>query len=326
MGKQNIKVNIEKHREALEKMALDIWAKPEAGFREFNATKVQQDYLRNMGAKITSPVDVVETAFIAEYGSGKPIIGILGEFDALPGLSQKAGLTVQEPLEEGAYGHACGHNLLGAAGVLAFAALMDTMKEDNIPGTLRFYACPAEENLSGKSYMARAGVFNDLDCCLTYHPSNQDAVSGGSCNAYTLMEFYFKGIPAHAGGAPWLGRSALDAVELMNVGCNYLREHIIDGGRMHYIIIDGGMAPNIVPATAAVRYSVRAPKVEQMQDIVRRLILCAEGAAHMTETTMTYSVKSVMHNMMPNYAMNEVMFDNLCQATPAEYTLSLIHI
>ena len=151
MGKQNIKVNIEKHREALEKMALDIWAKPEAGFREFNATKVQQDYLRNMGAKITSPVDVVETAFIAEYGSGKPIIGILGEFDALPGLSQKAGLTVQEPLEEGAYGHACGHNLLGAAGVLAFAALMDTMKEDNIPGTLRFYACPAEENLSGKS-------------------------------------------------------------------------------------------------------------------------------------------------------------------------------
>ena len=178
MGKQNIKVNIEKHREALEKMALDIWAKPEAGFREFNATKLQQDYLKNMGAKITSPVDVVETAFIAEYGSGKPIIGILGEFDALPGLSQKAGLTVQDPLEPGAYGHACGHNLLGTAGVLAFAALMDTMKEDNIPGTLRFYACPAEENLSGKSYMARAGVFNDLDCCLTYHPSNQDAVSG----------------------------------------------------------------------------------------------------------------------------------------------------
>ena len=151
MGKQNIKANIAKHREALEKMALDIWAKPEAGFREFNATKLQQDYLKNMGAKITSPVDVVETAFIAEYGSGKPIIGILGEFDALPGLSQKAGLTVQDPLEPGAYGHACGHNLLGTAGVLAFAALMDTMKEENLPGTLRFYACPAEENLSGKS-------------------------------------------------------------------------------------------------------------------------------------------------------------------------------
>ena len=233
MGKQNIKANIAKHREALEKMALDIWAKPEAGFREFNATKLQQDYLKNMGAKITSPVDVVETAFIAEYGSGKPIIGILGEFDALPGLSQKAGLTVQDPLEPGAYGHACGHNLLGTAGVLAFAALMDTMKEENLPGTLRFYACPAEENLSGKSYMARAGVFNDLDCCLTYHPGNQDAVSGGSNNAYTLMEFYFKGIPAHAGGAPWLGRSALDAVELMNVGCHSLREHIIDGGRRH---------------------------------------------------------------------------------------------
>ena len=320
MGKETIKKNIAKHRAALEKMALDIWAKPEAGFREFNATKLQQDYLKGLGAKVTSPVDVVETAFIAEYGSGHPIIGILGEFDALPGLSQKAGETVQDPVTPGAYGHACGHNLLGTAGVLAFSALMDTMKEENIPGTLRFYACPAEENLSGKSYMARAGVFNDLDCCLTYHPSNVDAVSGGSNNAYELMEFYFKGIPAHAGGAPWLGRSALDAVELMNVGANYLREHIIPGGRLHYIIFDGGEAPNIVPEHAAVRYSVRAPLMNEMEDIVRRLILCAEGAAHMTETKMTYSVKSIMHNMMPNYTMNEVMYEALCETDPVEYT------
>ena len=320
MGKQIVKDNIAKHRAAIEKMALDLWAKPEAGFREFFAAKTQIDYLTSLGAKITTPIDMVETAFMAEYGSGYPIIGILGEFDALPGLSQKAGLTVQEPAEPGAYGHACGHNLLGSAGVLAFAALMDTMKEENLPGTIRFYACPAEENLSGKSYMARAGVFNDLDCCLTYHPASADAVSGSSMNAYQLMEFYFKGTPAHAGGAPWLGRSALDAVELTNVGCNYLREHIIDGGRMHYIIIDGGMAPNIVPATAAVRYSVRAPRMDQMQDIAARLIKCAEGAAHMTETTMTYSVKSVMHNMMPNYTLNELMYENLCQVTPTEYT------
>ena len=156
MGKQIVKDNIAKHRAAIEKMALDIWAKPEAGFREFFAAKTQIDYLTSLGAKITTPIDMVETAFMAEYGSGYPIIGILGEFDALPGLSQKAGLTVQEPAEPGAYGHACGHNLLGSAGVLAFAALMDTMKEENLPGTIRFYACPAEENLSGKSYMARA--------------------------------------------------------------------------------------------------------------------------------------------------------------------------
>ena len=147
-----------------------------------------------------------------------------------------------------------------------------------------------------------------------------DAVSGGSNNAYELMEFYFKGIPAHAGGAPWLGRSALDAVELMNVGANYLREHIIPGGRLHYIIFDGGEAPNIVPEHAAVRYSVRAPLMDEMQDIVRRLILCAEGAAHMTETKMTYSVKSIMHNMMPNYTMNEVMYEALCETDPVEYT------
>ena len=309
MGKQNIKANIAKHREALEKMALDIWAKPEAGFREFNATKLQQDYLKNMGAKITSPVDVVETAFIAEYGSGKPIIGILGEFDALPGLSQKAGLTVQDPLEPGAYGHACGHNLLGTAGVLAFAALMDTMKEENLPGTLRFYACPAEENLSGKSYMARAGVFNDLDCCLTYHPGNQDAVSGGSNNAYTLMEFYFKGIPAHAGGAPWLGRSALDAVELMNVGCNYLREHIIPEARLHYAYRDvGGTAPNVVQESACVHYYIRAPRVAQMLDIKRRVDDVARGAALMTGTALTIREVDGFSDYVPNRALSELLW------------------
>ena len=321
MGKQNIKANIAKHREALEKMALDIWAKPEAGFREFNATKLQQDYLKNMGAKITSPVDVVETAFIAEYGSGKPIIGILGEFDALPGLSQKAGLTVQDPLEPGAYGHACGHNLLGTAGVLAFAALMDTMKEENLPGTLRFYACPAEENLSGKSYMARAGVFNDLDCCLTYHPGNQDAVSGGSNNAYTLMEFYFKGIPAHAGGAPWLGRSALDAVELMNVGCNYLREHMIDAARIHYAYSDpGGTAPNVVQSHAVIKYEVRAPKVSQVQELFTRVVDVARGAALMTGTKMKYEITMAFSDYVPNRTLGAVVDQCMRELGAPEWT------
>ena len=315
MGKQNIKANIAKHREALEKMALDIWAKPEAGFREFNATKLQQDYLKNMGAKITSPVDVVETAFIAEYGSGKPIIGILGEFDALPGLSQKAGLTVQDPLEPGAYGHACGHNLLGTAGVLAFAALMDTMKEENLPGTLRFYACPAEENLSGKSYMARAGVFNDLDCCLTYHPGNQDAVSGGSNNAYTLMEFYFKGIPAHAGGAPWLGRSALDAVELMNVGCNYLREHILPDERIHYAYTDvGGSAPNVVQDHACVFYYVRSPRLYQVLDLYERVKDVARGAALMTGTQLEIVLNDGLCDYVPNDTLSKLLYESFCEA------------
>ena len=317
---QKIKALVDEKADKFVNVANQVWSTPELGFKEEKSAAALIAALESEGFKVTTGLAGIPTAFVGVWGEGHPAIALLGEFDALPSLSQEAGNDVHTPICEGGNGHGCGHNLLGTAGVLAFAALMDTMKEENLPGTLRFYACPAEENLSGKSYMARAGVFNDLDCCLTYHPGNQDAVSGGSNNAYTLMEFYFKGIPAHAGGAPWLGRSALDAVELMNVGCNYLREHIIDGGRMHYIIIDGGMAPNIVPATAAVRYSVRAPKMDQMQDIVRRLILCAEGAAHMTETTMTYSVKSVMHNMMPNYTMNEIMYENLCQVTPTEFT------
>lgn len=320
MGKQTVKEYIVKHSAAVEKMSLDIWAHPEAGFRETFASKTQIDYLKAMGAKITAPIGVVETAFMAEYGSGYPIIGILGEFDALPGLSQKAGLTTREPVVEGAYGHGCGHNLLGCGGLIAFAAMMETMRDEGIGGTLRYYACPAEENLSGKSYMARDGAFDDLDCCLTWHPGGQDTVNNSSCNAFQLMEFYFTGTEAHAGGAPWMGRSALDAVELTNVGCNYLREHIIDGARMHYIITDGGLAPNIVPGTAAVRYAVRAPKMYQMQDIVRRLIKVAEGAAHMTETSMRYDVKSIYHNMMPNYTINDVMLENFKEVTPSVYT------
>ncbi len=320
MSKESIHAHIETLREELQNMALDIWAHPEAGFQEGHASTVQKEFLRRLGAKITSPIDMLDTAFVAEYGEGKPVIGFLGEFDALPGLSQKAGLNHREPLEDGAYGHGCGHNLLGTGSVAAFAGLMLTMKEEGLPGTIRYYGCPAEEIYSGKSFMARAGVFDDLDCCLSWHPSGEDGVGYSNNTALTTMEFHFTGVEAHAAANPHLGRSALDAVELMNVGCNYLREHIIPAARVAYIITDGGKAVNVVPGKASSQYAIRAPQVDQMNDITRRLIDVAKGAALMTGTTMEYEVMSIYHNRQPNYTISDLVYENLARCPWPEYT------
>lgn len=320
MSKQRIHEHMERMREELQAMALDIWAHPEAGFREVHASRIQKEFLERLGARIKSPIDMLDTAFVAEYGEGKPIIGILGEFDALPELSQKAGVNYKEPLKEGARGHGCGHNLLGTGGVAAFAACMQTMKEDHLPGTIRYYGCPAEESLSGKSFMARAGVFDDLDCCLSWHPSGEDGVGYSNNTAQTTMEFHFHGIEAHAAANPHLGRSALDAVELMNVGCNYLREHIIPTARVHYMITDGGKAVNIVPGEASSLYAIRAPQVDQMQDITERLIDIAKGAALMTGTTMDYVMIGIYHNRLPNAALADLAFENYQQAASAPWT------
>ena len=319
MSKESIHAHIETLREELQNMALDIWAHPEAGFQEGHASTVQKEFLRRLGAKITSPIDMLDTAFVAEYGEGKPVIGFLGEFDALPGLSQKAGLNHREPLEDGAYGHGCGHNLLGTGSVAAFAGLMLTMKEEGLPGTIRYYGCPAEEIYSGKSFMARAGVFDDLDCCLSWHPSGEDGVGYSNNTALTTMEFHFTGVEAHAAANPHLGRSALDAVELMNVGCNYLREHIIPAARVAYIITDGGKAVNVVPGKASSQYAIRAPQVDQMNDITRRLIDVAKGAALMTGTTMEYVLVGVYHNRLPNAALADLAYENYLQAPPTPW-------
>lgn len=319
MSKESIHAHIETLREELQNMALDIWAHPEAGFQEGHASTVQKEFLRRLGARITSPIDMLDTAFVAEYGEGKPVIGFLGEFDALPGLSQKAGLNHREPLEDGAYGHGCGHNLLGTGSVAAFAGLMLTMKEEGLPGTIRYYGCPAEEIYSGKSFMARAGVFDDLDCCLSWHPSGEDGVGYSNNTALTTMEFHFTGVEAHAAANPHLGRSALDAVELMNVGCNYLREHIIPAARVAYIITDGGKAVNVVPGRASSQYAIRAPQVDQMNDITRRLIDVAKGAALMTGTTMEYVLVGVYHNRLPNAALADLAYENYLQAPPTPW-------
>lgn len=319
MSKENIHTHLEALRPQLQNMALDIWAHPEAGFHETYASNLQKDFLREMGAKIIAPIDMLDTAFMAEYGEGRPIIGFLGEFDALPGLSQKAGVNYREPLEENAYGHGCGHNLLGTGSIAAFVGLMLTMREEGLPGTIRYYGCPAEEIYSGKSFMARAGVFDDLDCCLSWHPSGEDGVGYANNTALTTMEFHFTGVEAHAAANPHLGRSALDAVELMNVGANYLREHIIPSARIHYIITDGGRAVNVVPGKAASQYAIRAPQVDQMHDIRSRLIDIARGAALMTGTKMEYVLVGVYHNRLPNAALADLAYENYLQAPPTPW-------
>ena len=222
------------------------------------------------------------TAFVASWGlegsPGKPIIGFLGEYDALPGLSQKVS-TQREPIADGGPGHGCGHNLYGTACMASIMALKATMEREKIPGTIRFYGCPAEETLVGKTYMARDGVFDDLDAALTWHPSSANIVASGSSHAMNSFKVNFHGVASHAGGSPYLGRSALDGVMLMDVGVNYLREHVIPEARIHCVVTSGGQAPNVVPAYAQVWYFVRAPHREQVDEIYGRVLDIAKGAA-----------------------------------------------
>jgi aminobenzoyl-glutamate utilization protein B len=250
---------LEENTARFTEMSDQIWETPEIMWEEFFASRLQAEFLEKEGFSITRDVAGMNTAFIAEWGEGKPIIAMIGEYDALPGLSQKKQAT-KEAAVEGGPGHGCGHNMLGTAGVAAAVAVQKWLQKSHISGTVRYYGCPAEEGGEGKVFMARAGLFDDLDAAFDYHPGALNATSKGGCVAVQSFRFRFNGVAAHAGGAPHRGRSALDAVELMNVGANYLREHVLDSIRIHYIITDGGQATNIVPETAEVEYCIRAEK------------------------------------------------------------------
>lgn len=301
------------------KMAKEIWDNPQIGYEETFAFALQKNFLVEHGFRITTKIGEVETAFIAEWGAGAPIIGFLGEFDALPGLSQRTTAT-QSSIVDGGPGHGCGHNLLGTAGVEAVTALKNIMEAENLVGTIRYYACPAEELLSGKSYMARAGAFDDLDIVYTWHPGTFNMVVHPSMQALTGVEFFFSGRTAHAAGAPHLGRSALDGVEIMNVGANYLREHVPDGSRIHYQITNGGLAPNIVPDKASVYYFLRGATRDAVDDLLRRLIRVAEGAAHMTETTVRWEIRSGCYDSLPNMTLNNQMYAQWQEIPPIDFT------
>ncbi len=300
-------------------MAQDIWEHPELGQQESYAAKLQADRLAAAGFQISQGVDQLPTAFVASWGQGQPIIGILGEYDALPSLSQKVSAT-QAPIVEGGPGHGCGHNLLGMAGVGAALAVKDAMEDGGIQGTIRYYGCPAEETLVGKVFMARAGVFDDLDAAITWHPSYVNSARYTSASALNSFKVNFHGIAAHAGGTPEAGRSALDGVQLMDVGVNYMREHIIQDARVHCVITEGGQAPNVVPPYAQVWYYVRAPNRDQVDFIYAWMLDIAKGAALMTGTTYDIEFLTGCYNTLPNEVLGELLVEKLKVAGPPKFT------
>jgi aminobenzoyl-glutamate utilization protein B len=272
------------------------------------------------GFRIRENIAGIPTAIIGEAGEGGPVIAILGEYDALPGLSQEAGKAVHSPIEAGGHGHGCGHNLLGSAALLAATAVKDWLAANKVPGRVRYYGCPAEEGGAAKAFMVRAGAFEDADIAISWHPSSWWEVVPPLSLANTRADFVFTGRAAHAAASPHLGRSALDAVELMNVGVNYMREHMPSDARVHYAVLDtGGIAPNVVQAHARVRYSIRARDLPGMLDLVRRVRQIAEGAALMTETTMEMRVVSAVSNMVGNTPLEEALQKILEELGPPHF-------
>jgi len=250
------------------------------------------------------------TAFVATWGEGKPVIGIMGEYDALPGLSQKR-VPWKETLEKGKPGHGCGHNIHGTSGMAAAIAVKKAMENYGTKGTIKFFGCPAEENFSGKVFMVREGYFNDVDAVISHHPDTMNDVSLMSCLAVNSVKFHFYGKASHAGGSPEQGRSALDAVELMNIGVNYLREHVIQDARIHYVIEKGGDQPNIVPPYARSWYYVRAPERDQMEFIYHWILEIAKGAATMTRTDVKTEFLEGSYNVIPNRTISELIVKNM---------------
>ena len=296
-----------------------IWGYAETSLKEFQSADDLASFLHDHGFTVVRDIAGLETAFTASWGSGEPKLGFLAEYDALPGLHNEA-QPVQSVENADLPGHGCGHNLLGVACVAAVLGLKAEMEAKQLSGTIIFYGCPAEENYSAKVPMAAAGAFDGLSAAFAFHPSGLHNVSLTSSVANNSIKFSFKGRTAHAGGDPFNGRSALDAVEIMNVGANYLREHVISDARIHYIITEGGKAPNIVPERAQVWYFVRAPKVHQLNDIVERLKKVARGAAMMTETEVDIVLESGVCNYIPNEILANVVYESMQELPPIAWT------
>ena len=300
------------------KIAHSIWSFAEMGYQEEKSVALLQKTLKDEGFKIEDGVAGMPTAFIATYGSGSPVIAVLGEYDALPGLSQKA-VAHKESMGAVA-GHACGHHLFGTASTAAAIAMKDYLKANGKSGTIKFYGCPAEEGGSGKVYLTREGMFDGVDVALNWHPSNKNAANPGAALANKSAKFRFHGISAHAAAAPEKGRSALDAVEAMDYMVNMMREHVPMESRIHYVITDGGKAPNVVPDYAEVYYYARHPQRDVVVDIFDRMVKAAEGAALGTGTTMDYEMIGGTHELLPNLTLQKLMYDNLKEVGGYTYT------
>ena len=311
--------SVERHQADLVDLADKVWAYAETALRETRSAAVLADYAEQQGFRVERGVAGMPTAFVATYGSGRPVIGIMGEYDALPGISQKAS-PIQEPLQAGAGGHGCGHNLFGAASLGAAIAIKEQIAAGKLKGTVRFYGTPAEEAVGGKVYMARAGLFDGLDAVLAWHPSDETQADMVSSQAMVDLAVEFQGKTAHAAGDPWNGRSAVDAAELFTHGMNMMREHIQPTSRIHYTIVSGGDVPNVVPAYAKVWIWLRDWKRDEVEQLLARTRKVAEGAATMTETTGTVKVQAGSWDMLVNETGARLLHANLLLLGPATYT------
>lgn len=310
-AEQNLIIkSIEANTAQYERMAKDIWDWAEMGYKEYKSSSLLQNALTSAGFNVESGVAGMPTAFVASYGQGHPIIGILAEFDALPGVNQDAVPYLKER-SDCTSGHACGHNLFGVGSVSAAIAVKEWLASQKGAGTIRLYGTPAEEGGSGKVYMVRAGLFDDVDAVLHWHAGSMNTAGAGSCLAVKSATFKFYGVASHAAGSPERGRSALDGVEALNYMVNMMREHVPQETRLHYVITKGGQAPNVVPAYAEVYYYVRHPQMQEVKAIFERMVQAAKGAAMGTETRVEYEIDGGSYNLLPNEALARVMHKNL---------------
>jgi len=317
--KEEVVASIEQQRADLIKLSDQIWGFAETALKETKSSKVLADHAEKQGFEVVRGVANLPTAFIASYGEGRPIIGILGEFDALPGLSQKA-TPVKEPVEPGAAGHGCGHNLFGPGSLGAATAIKELLEAGKLKGTIRFYGTPAEEAVGGKIYMAREGLFNDVDVCLAWHPADETLADTTSSQALVDFIVEFHGKAAHAAHDPWNGRSAVDGLELFTHGLNMMREHVKPSVRMHYVIQDGGLVPNIVPEYAKLWCWVRDWKRTGADEVFGRAKKIAEGAALMAGVESKVTVLGGDYEMLVNMTGAKLLDANLTWLGPIEYT------
>ncbi len=310
---------VEQNEKLLTDVHQEIWELAEVGLQEFRTAKVLTDILEKNGFKVEKGVAGMPSAFVATYGSGKPVIGVMGELDALPGISNKA-VPYKEPLVEGGAGHGCGHNSYATTALGGAIAAKTAMEEHKIPGTVKCFGCPAEETLVGKVFMVRDGVFDGIDACLGHHPGSSNSARLSSGNAMNSVKFEFFGKASHAAGSPHQGISALDGAELMNIGVNYLREHVVQEARMHYVIEDGGHEPNVVPPYARSWYYVRAPTRDLVEEYYERVLKIAEGADLMAGTTHKVKFLTGVHNGMSNRPLAELVVANMREIGAPTYT------
>jgi aminobenzoyl-glutamate utilization protein B len=318
-AKQNAVASIDRQSAEMSELSDQVWAFAETGLRETRSAALLADYAEAQGFAVERGVAEMPTAFVANYGKGRPIIGIMGEYDALPGISQKA-QTTQEAFEEGAAGHGCGHNLFGPASLAAAVAIKELIAAGDLKGTIRFYGTPAEEDVGGKAYMIRAGLFDDVDIALAWHPADEVSADTDGTQAMVGLEIEFRGRTAHAASDPWNGRSALDGVELFTHAINLMREHVRPSVRIHYVIVDGGDVPNVVPDYAKVECWVRDSEHTGVEELVERVRAAAEGAALATGTESTFTNQGGSYGMLVNLEGAKIIHENMGWLGPVKFT------